>query len=747
MRLKLFALALCLLAGCSADRGQPQTAIPVELVETATGYQLLRGGEPYEIRGAGMPVDDLERFAAHGGNSIRTWTTINADQDTLELLDSALVNGVTVALNLPVGSERLGFDYADPAAVAAQLDEVTQEVLKYRDHPALLFWIIGNELNHSYTDHSVYDAVNEIARIIDELDPNHPTTTTVADFDPDVAATIRARAPELDFISFQVYGRLFALVEEMERSDFDGPFMVTEWGAIGYWEMESTDWGAPVEMTSTEKAETFLRGYRDVLSAVDRQLAGSYVFLWGQKQERTPTWFGMFTVDDRKTEVVDVMHFIWSGSWPENRAPQVRSMLLDGRTSRDSIVLRAGETYEAVLEAEDPERGPLSFHWEVAPESDATVVGGDFEASIAALEGVLTASAPGSASLTAPAPGEYRLFAYAYDDNGNAAHANIPFRVDTAIAQEPEDLVAGQAVAVAYSGYREGQHPDRGAGAINPSETEILEDLEIMLAHDFDLIRMYDAGDNTRATLELIRRYDLPIRVLLGIWLKGEISNHLANEWLEEPIPEQELFDNARWNEAEVERGIALAREFDDIVVAVNVGNEALVGWTDHLVGVDRVIEFVRQVRGEIEQPLTVAENYDWWAHHGTSLARELDFIGVHTYPIWENKSIDEALPYTLDNLEAVRAALPDKPMAILEAGWTTVASEFGDRANERDQLRYFRELSEWATAANVTVFFFEAFDEPWKGDENNPAGAEKHWGLFNVDRAPKQAMRPGQPR
>jgi exo-beta-1,3-glucanase (GH17 family) len=48
----------------------------------------------------------------------------------------------------------------------------------------------------------------------------------------------------------------------------------------------------------------------------------------------------------------------------------------------------------------------------------------------------------------------------------------------------------------------------------------------------------------------------------------------------------------------------------------------------------------------------------------------------------------------------------------------------------------------DWATKSNVTVFFFEAFDEPWKGNPDNPLGAEKHWGLFNVDRTPKEVMR-----
>ncbi len=303
-------------------------------------------------------------------------------------------------------------------------------------------------------------------------------------------------------------------------------------------------------------------------------------------------------------------------------------------------------------------------------------------------------------------------------------------------------LVAGEVMAVAYSGFREGQYPDRGDGAVNPSADEILEDLRILADHDFNLIRLYDSGENSALTIELIRAHQLPIKVLLGMWLEAEISNHEGCPWLNEPIPEETLAANAASNAAELQRGIDLAQRFEDVVIAVNVGNEALVDWNDHMVPAEQVIAYVRRVKAAIEQPVTVAENYVWWMRNGAALASEVDFLGVHTYPEWEGKSIDDALPYTIENIEGVRRALPDKPIAILEAGWATVAEEFGDRANEPDQARYYRELESWARATNTTVFFFEAFDEPWKGNPDAPLGAEKHWGLFNVDRSPKQLIR-----
>lgn len=309
------------------------------------------------------------------------------------------------------------------------------------------------------------------------------------------------------------------------------------------------------------------------------------------------------------------------------------------------------------------------------------------------------------------------------------------------LTQPPDALLANEVMAVAYSGFREGQHPDRGDGAVNPGDAEILEDLQILADHDFGLIRLYDTGENSVRTLELIREHGLPIKVLLGIWLRAEISNHENCPWLDEPIPAEQLALNTDANAAEIRRGIELARSFDDIIVAVNVGNEALVIWNDHMVPLETVIEYVRRVKAAIDQPVTVADNYEWWIEDGAPLAAEVDFLGIHTYPAWEDKTIDEALPYTVDNLRRVREALPGKPMAILEAGWATTASEFGERASEAAQQRYYHELTDWAARTNTTVFFFEAFDEPWKGNPDNPLGAEKHWGLFFVDRTPKLVM------
>jgi hypothetical protein len=429
----LHLVVACLaMTGCSSTPRPADGPVRVEVVRTEDGHALLRGGVPYTVRGAGMAVDDIARFAAHGGNSIRTWTTRHSRQDIRQLLDTAHAHGVTVALGLPMQPERHGFDYDDAAAVAAQRESFRDDILRYRDHPALLAWIVGNELNHSYTNPRVFDAVEDVARMIEELDPNHPVTTALAGFYPAVVAEALARAPSLDFLSFQLYGNLFSLPERMRAAGFTAPFMLTEWGTIGYWEMEKTSWGAPVELTSSEKADVIQRAWREVLGAFPGRLVGSYVFFWGQKQERTPTWFGLLLESGETTEAADVMQRAWSGAWPANRTPRVDSMRLDGRTSRESVTLVAGRSYEASFQVMDPDGDSLRYRWEVKRESDATQAGGDFEAAIPSLGDVIGNDASATTVITVDQPGRYRLFAYAFDGQGHAAHANIPFLVEPA---------------------------------------------------------------------------------------------------------------------------------------------------------------------------------------------------------------------------------------------------------------------------------------------------------------------------
>lgn len=427
--MKRIALVLTVLALCGVPEASAE-AVPVEIVRRGGAWVLLRGGEPYEIRGAGIDGTDFASLAARGGNSIRTWAADIPGRSAQEVLDNAHALGLTVSLCLNIERERHGFDYDDAEAVARQFDDARETVLRYKDHPALLTWIIGNELNFDYENPAVYDAVNDIAEMIHELDGNHPATSTTAGIYAPLLEHIRTRAPALDFLGVQLYGDVVNLPRYMKEFGYDGPYFVTEWGAVGHWEMPSTPWGAPIEQTSSEKARTYRRAWDRVMARNGDQIVGNYVFLWGQKQERTPTWYGLFTDRGEGTEVLDVMTHIWTGEWPENRAPQVISMSLDRRPSGANLMLTQGRTYPARMRARDPDRDELTWRWSVKRESRSQAEGGDLEEVPPDLAGYIEDRGGGRIVLSATMPkGAYRLFAYAADGNGNAAHANIPFFV------------------------------------------------------------------------------------------------------------------------------------------------------------------------------------------------------------------------------------------------------------------------------------------------------------------------------
>ena len=173
------------------------------------------------------------------------------------------------------------------------------------------------------------------------------------------------------------------------------------------------------------------------------------------------------------------------------------------------------------------------------------------------------------------------------------------------------------------------------------------------------------------------------------------------------------------------------------------MGNEAGVEWSDHLVPVDRLLTLASRVKGAVDQPVTSCDNYVPWADKLEPLASVLDFISVHTYPVWEYKTLANALEYTQENYKSVVDSYPDKPVVITEAGWPTASNGRGiepSNASEELQAQYYEDLLAWASAEQILTFVFEAFDEPWKGSPD-PQEPEKHWGLFRLDRTPKLAM------
>jgi hypothetical protein len=424
----VFTMVLAISAGCASNNSS--TAARVELKKNESGYhRLFVNDQEFYVEGAGLEFGNIEALAEYGGNSFRTWRTRNEAEDALEVLDRAHENGLMVLMGLEVARERHGFDYDNAEEVAKQYAYLKGEVERLKDHPALLGWAIGNELNLEASNLKVYDAVNDISLMIHDLDPNHPTTTTMAGIGKREVDYIKQHCTDIDFLSIQMYGDIVNLQQRIEDAGWEGPYMVTEWGATGHWEVARTEWDVAIEQTSREKAEAFMERYALAIQADPVNCMGSYVFLWAQKQERTPTWYGMFLANGNVTETVDAMQFLWTGAWPENRCPTLESFVLDGLTAYDNVRLKAGETYKASALVTDYENDPLVFHWEILPESTDLGMGGDYESrpetllSMELLESEIELTAPAS-------PGAYRLFVYATDEGARSATANIPFFVE-----------------------------------------------------------------------------------------------------------------------------------------------------------------------------------------------------------------------------------------------------------------------------------------------------------------------------
>lgn len=373
-------LLICTSCFYHAYPQQKNKITKVKIVKTKNSFQLLVDNRPYFIKGA-VGSDYLDKLKKYGGNSIRTGSNIR-------VLDKASSLGLTVLVNLPVRAERDGMNYDDTAAVRMQHQKVMEIVVKTKDHPAVLMWALGNELDFIQANVKdrynikVWDAVEALAKEIHHHDPNHPVMTVVGSINEEKIKDLVDRCPTLDLLGINEYGDLGKIPEWLRKFAWKKPYAVTEWGPTGFWQVPKTAWKAPVEETSSMKASKYKERYEQTIAGDKEMCVGSYVFLWRQHQERTHTWFGMFDKNGLETEAVEVMHFVWTGKWPQNRTPRLDSVMIDTLTAYDNIYLKPLQTYPARVWVTDPDKDSLKYKWEVLPEGTSFPYGGNGEKSL-----------------------------------------------------------------------------------------------------------------------------------------------------------------------------------------------------------------------------------------------------------------------------------------------------------------------------------------------------------------------------
>jgi hypothetical protein len=429
--IRLVLLVLASLGTCLSAVERPVVRTKPGFVHVATAnkaFTLMRDGKPYYIKGAGGKTN-LALLAACGANSVRTW---GADA-VPEILPDCRKNNLTICVGFWL-SHAAG-DYTNAAYKTRVQREIETTVTAYRKDPNILMWAIGNETNMGADTPDCWRFIGEMARLCHQLDPDHPTMTVLAHPSAKTMDSMAEFAPEIDILGVNSYGGLTYWPRLLDQTRFKGPYIVSEWGPTGQWEIARTAWGKPVEQTSAEKAKIYAERYQFITAQKSRCL-GSYVFLWGQKQETTPTWFSMFAetapqigLNGESCPTVDAMAECWSGKRPKNIAPVLEGVMINGKLVKEAR-FAAKETFSAAVKALDPDKDKLSYLYEVMSDSgQGGNNGGAAEDRPGHIDGVVTATGS-TVTVSGVPPGDYRLFVYVLDGKGHMATANIPFKID-----------------------------------------------------------------------------------------------------------------------------------------------------------------------------------------------------------------------------------------------------------------------------------------------------------------------------
>lgn len=400
----------------------------VYIAEDKGQYQLIRNGVPFYIKGGAASADYLEELKEAGANTARIYDTINLDR----VLQRAEALGLAVVVDIPLPKFYGSSEYYENEKLFEAIKQRIEPVIrKHKDHPALLYWNLGNELYYPYfyTNTTFFKNFNSLIDLVHEVDPNHPVSTTTIGANKLRVISIKLRSPQLDFISFNSFGVLSTFHEKLRPIEpfWNGPYVITEWGVNGPWEATNTSWGAPIEETSDKKAAQIVQRYYDyMLPLKEENNLGSFVFYWGQKFEITPTWYSLFDKEKKKSRAVFELKNIWTEikEEPHYPGPKLTYLLLDEEGAQESIIRSPNQKLKVETVLPEEVQPELSYSWELRE-----------EAWLLSHKGKLLATTEfqksnGKVSFNAPSKeGAYRIYLKLTNNSDYYATANIPFYV------------------------------------------------------------------------------------------------------------------------------------------------------------------------------------------------------------------------------------------------------------------------------------------------------------------------------
>ena len=275
--------------------------------------------------------------------------------------------------------------------------------------------------------------------------------------------------------------------------------------------------------------------------------------------------------------------------------------------------------------------------------------------------------------------------------------------------------------AVCYGPLRDGQAP----GSVL-TESQIKEDLLIIKNH-WDAIRLYSSDESSEKILKVISDNNIDLKVMLGIWISGKT-----------PV------DNA----TQVDNAISQTNAYPNIVQAVSCGNEIFFSPASdiYVSNKDEIAGYLKKIHDQTTVPVTIDDLYYVWLDPKYSdLVMLQDFLAVHIYGQWDNVPLENTVSYINGIYNELKTKFPQKQILITETGWTTSknSGQFNPVADEVSQKQFYTQCQQWSNSNDIPIFYFEAFNERWKGTTDTEA--ETNWGFYYANRTPKLVFQAGK--